>query len=368
MRAVAKIVAGNVLVLAALVLLVEAAAATVQWLWPAYDVLFLQPDRELGWKEVPNFHWIWAGHYWYGADFRVDVDTNAVGFRDVAHETEKPHGVARVALLGDSFIEAAQVPFEGTAGQLLQRRLNARAGALRWEVLNFGVSNYGVGQYLLTWQHYARAYQPNDVAVFVAKLHMQRTVSPYEIGAFRSTEAKRLWVRPTFALDQGVLVLHPARDFDEFTRVQADEIQYEFGGARTRQSRHWLTVEAAGRVRDWTAQALAAPNSGQDSLADLLAVNLALITEIGRSVRAAGGRFIVVDVSQYFHDEPRVAEELGQVCADNGFVHVPLSDDLAAANARGIATRWAHDYHFNAAGNEILAAALDRVIDTPAAP
>ena len=186
---VLKVIGVNILVFLVLLFLAEAIGQVIALIRPSYDVLVLQPDKVLGWKQVPNLHWTWAGHHWYAADFSVDVVTNPLGFRDIAREFPKPHGVKRIALLGDSFIEAVQVPFEKTSGQLLERSLNCSSDqgqkhSQRWEVLNFGISNYGVGQYLLTWEQYAKRYEPDYVVIFVAKLHMKRTLDRYEFGAF----------------------------------------------------------------------------------------------------------------------------------------------------------------------------------------
>src|SRR5262249_31161401 len=161
----------NFLVFLGLLLLAEAIGQGIALVRPAYDVLFLKPDRALGWRQVPDLHWTWAGWNWYAVDYSVDVKTNSAGFRDAEREYAKPGGVKRVAMLGDSFIEAVQVPFPKTAAQLLERRLNASVGreaasAPKWEVLDFGISSFGIGQYLLTWEHHARRYAPDYVVVF----------------------------------------------------------------------------------------------------------------------------------------------------------------------------------------------------------
>ena len=73
-----------------------------------------------------------------------------------------PAGTLRIALLGDSYIEAFEVPFEKTAGEVLERRLSALRGT-PVEVLNFGEGGYGTGQELLTLQHEVWKYSPDLV-------------------------------------------------------------------------------------------------------------------------------------------------------------------------------------------------------------
>src|SRR5262245_24737347 len=171
MRRAMVVTAINLAVLFGLFFLLELSAQIIALLRPSYEVLYLQPDRALGWKQVPNLHWTWTGFHWYAADFSVDVTTNASGFRDIDRKPEKSEGVSRVALIGDSLIEAVQVPFEKTGGHLLEKKLNVGEQCQRWEVLNFGISNYGIGQFLLVWENHVFRYQPDYVFVFVADHH-----------------------------------------------------------------------------------------------------------------------------------------------------------------------------------------------------
>jgi len=367
-----KIIAVNILVFVLLVLVLEATAQTFAFTRPSYDVLFLQPDKVLGWKQVPNLQWTWAGHEWYAADFSVRIQTNPLGFRDSAREFSKSAGVRRVALLGDSFIEAAQVPFERTAGQVLQRQLNGTLGGHsdeppRWDVLNFGVSNYGIGQYFLAWREYARKFKPDYVVVFVGKLHMRRTLQKYEYGAFPGTEQRALWVRPTFKLQNGTLVLERAADFDTFVESQNMLIKTEFDGQRSRRKKRLITygyaklLVADFRRQLYTWRPATPAEAGQDDDPALLAVNLKIIETLGREVADAGGRLAVVDVTRYFSDgDEAIAAALKNLSAANHFGYLPVYEDLVNARKRGVKTDWAHDGHFNEAGNTILANALYR--------
>ena len=49
---------------------------------------------------------------------------NQEGFRDLNRTPSPPQNTKRLALIGDSFIEAAQVSFENTASQVLENELN----------------------------------------------------------------------------------------------------------------------------------------------------------------------------------------------------------------------------------------------------
>ena len=56
--------------------------------------------------------------------YDVAVEVNSAGFRDREHAIAKPPGTKRVVLLGDSFLEAVQVPFEDSVAAALERLLD----------------------------------------------------------------------------------------------------------------------------------------------------------------------------------------------------------------------------------------------------
>ncbi len=359
-----KVLGANVLVFLVLLLLLEGTAQLIALAYPSYDVLFVQPDRVVGWKQVPGLRWVWAGHHWYASEFSVEVETNALGFRDLDREVRKSGGVKRVILLGDSLIEAVQVPFEQTAGQLLERRLNEhpsldRESPPRWEVLNFGVSSYGIGQYLLAWEEYAKRYDADYVAIFVALFHMKRTVTKYEPGGFYGSKKEIFWIRPTFRLEGDELVREPARDFDKFVRAQKEQVWTGFAGKRSRKKSQLVlgsyASRAMRRIERRHRRASPPPRVPEYTRDELIAINVKVIEELGLDVVATGSRMVVLDMSRYFGDNEIIARSLLELCEQHGFGYIPVYEDLLQANEDGVSTRWASDPHFNPAGNEVLA-------------
>jgi hypothetical protein len=94
------------------------------------------------------------------------IEINDDGWRGPQSPIERPAGTFRIALLGDSYIEAFEVPFEKTAGELLEGRLSALRGT-PVEVLNFGHGGYGTTQELLVLQHEVWKYSPDLVLLAV---------------------------------------------------------------------------------------------------------------------------------------------------------------------------------------------------------
>ena len=93
------------------------------------------------------------------------VQINSDGLRDSEHAIEKPDNTIRIAILGDSYAEAIQVPVEQTFWRVVQHELGDCPGLAKKqiEVINFGVSGFGTVQELLTLKHKVWKYSPDIV-------------------------------------------------------------------------------------------------------------------------------------------------------------------------------------------------------------
>lgn len=149
------------LILAAFVLLAIPAFAELglRMARVPFDAQLYGPNRELGWTLRP------------GASGLVSTETpqvvriNSHGFRDQERSYEKPPSIFRIAILGNSWTEALQVPLEKIYVSVLERELNAKAcfAGKRVEVLNFGVAGYSTAQELLLLRHEVWNYHPDLV-------------------------------------------------------------------------------------------------------------------------------------------------------------------------------------------------------------
>jgi len=131
----------------------------VRALFPVSD-FFWQWDPVIGMKLVPGKH----GRSVKQGVYDVRVDVNSAGFRDREHAIKKPSGVYRVVLLGDSQVEALQVPFEQTITSVLEDRLEKER--IPSEVINFGVSGAGTAREYLALREYGLKYKPDLVLLF----------------------------------------------------------------------------------------------------------------------------------------------------------------------------------------------------------
>jgi hypothetical protein len=88
---------------------------------------------------------------------------NSHGFRDYERTYEKPHGVFRIVVLGDSYIEAFQVQLEESFTAQLEKLLNAHTAATRFEVLSLGESGFGTAEEYIRYLNFGVAYEPDLV-------------------------------------------------------------------------------------------------------------------------------------------------------------------------------------------------------------
>src|SRR6266550_1459256 len=106
---------------------------------------------------------------WYRKEGGSYVRINSDGLRDREHTKTKPADTIRIAVIGDSYAEALQVPMEAAFWSVMENRLQRCAGVSGKpvEVLNFGVSGYGTAQELITLREHVWAYSPDLVLLAV---------------------------------------------------------------------------------------------------------------------------------------------------------------------------------------------------------
>jgi hypothetical protein len=160
--------------------------------------ILYRPDATLGWMLRPGVE---------GA--------NRAGFRDGERMVDKPEGVYRIAVLGDSYTTAPDVDVRRTYWRLLPERLRqcGFAAGKDIETLGFAVGGYGTGQEAIALETVAMRYQPDLVLLqFSAADDLQD-------NSLFLAEGKE---RPFFMLDaKGVLRLDDGFTVRDSFRAQA---------------------------------------------------------------------------------------------------------------------------------------------------
>jgi hypothetical protein len=91
-------------------------------------------------------------------EYSSEVQVNSQGWTDVEHNFDKLKGVYRILILGDSFVENFQVPFEKRFFRQLQKKLGNK-----FEVIAMGRGNTGTAQQYLMLKEYGLKYKPDLV-------------------------------------------------------------------------------------------------------------------------------------------------------------------------------------------------------------
>ena len=112
---------------------------------------------------------------WQVQEGRAFIRLNRWGYRGDDWMPIKPKNILRIAVLGDSFVEAQQVAEQDTACEVVQREITRMLPTIahgrfrdlkRVEVMNFGVDGYGTAQEFYTLLEDVWQFAP-DIVVLV---------------------------------------------------------------------------------------------------------------------------------------------------------------------------------------------------------
>ena len=156
-------------------------------------IAWTSPDPVLGYRPRPG------ARYWstQESDHPITGRINRFGWRDVDWSLSKPAGGYRVAVIGDSFVEALQVEQDSTFLTLTQAALSAQLGR-PVELMNFGRSGFTQSEELLVLQHEVLQFKPDLVVVFFFPGNDVADVSPQTASTLQ---------RPFFRVRDARLVL-----------------------------------------------------------------------------------------------------------------------------------------------------------------
>lgn len=260
---------------------------------------FYLPDDLTGYAHKPG-----ARGFWH-KEGEAYVTINRAGLRDREHSLEKPPGTFRIAVLGDSYTEALQLPMDQTYWARLEQELRgcpALAGR-SVEAVNFGVSGYSTAQELLVLRHKVRPYHPDLVLLALFTGNDIR-------GNSRELDGDS--VRPYYAFKDGRLVLDDAfrrsvafrlqqlpfsSEAFEFSRVLQliREAKYRLKGALNEAVHQRRMKAEAGPEIDLDATVYLEPT---DPLwTEAWTITEALVVLAKREAEAGGSRFLLVSLS-----------------------------------------------------------------------
>ena len=267
-------------------------------------------DDQIGWTMRPHA----AG--WFRKEGAAYVTINGDGMRDRDHSKQKPANTYRIAIIGDSFAEAVQVPLEQTFWHLLESKVAAcpESAGRQIEVLNFGVSSYGTAQELITLRTRVWNYAPDMVVLAFSPANDVRNNS-------RALEQDEL--RPYFVYQNDQLVLDNSfRNSPTFQRKRGrlNTALYEaINYSRLLQLLNGIKENI--QMRRTASQQSAQGNAGESGVEDksfmppadqnwqdAWRVTEGIVSQINREVRERGAKLLVVSLTYgtQVHPDPGV--------------------------------------------------------------
>lgn len=285
-------------------------------------------DEFIGTRLQPGFH------AWFGKEGGAYVKVNDQGFRDTQHASQKSPQEFRIAVLGDSYVEAAQVSLQQTFWKQLETQLNLVSEQAHITCMGFGVSGFGTAQQLLTFCHYAKAMQPDVVILAMTLGNDIRN---------NSRELEPVQERPFFRIDTdhhggGVQLVEDRSFLQHPAFLQAQRSETKFKTSVINASR-LLQVLTEFKNRPSTAPPMPLAEQGQEhsiykppedeqwKLA--WKITEALVLQLNREVTAADSRLVVVTLTDgmQVHPEQATYEDF---CRKVGVKDLGYSDNRIA--------------------------------------
>jgi hypothetical protein len=308
---------------------------------------------------------------------RVALRFNRDGFRGPDRPYEKPPGVRRVAVLGDSMIVAAATDEEKTLVRRLEDMLNGADPAAAWEVMNFGISSSSTGQEMVLYREVASRYHPDIV------------VCAFYVGNDLADNSPRLTRAPRIYFDldpSGALRQLPFRaPINPLTEWLDRNSRFYVWQKEALSRVRARIVSSAGRF-DPTLLVFQDPET--KDVAHAWTLTGRLLQAFRREVEAGGARFVAVALPsaeevyddlwkdvltragasafEFRRDHPE--RRLEALCRESGVTLVTMADDFRRA-APGASSEnpaeWlfcSGKYHLNDAGNLLAAQMLHRFL------
>jgi hypothetical protein len=285
--------------------------------------------------------------YWHvSPHYRIQMRTNSKGIRaDREIPYEKPAGIKRILLLGDSFGMGYEVDLKDTF--LRQMEVNLNQMGIPCETINLSVSGFGNAEELILLREEGLKYSPDLVVL-----------------AWHSTDYDDNVRSGLFALKDGKLV---RKNATYLPGTRAQEILYSIPGYQWIADNSQFYNFAREQVAVRTKAILAAvrkkgsePTEGSEPdvrRGEDLAI--ALLREIHQEVISAGARFLILDVPGCSSDQ-KYNSTLPDINRLTGIpVYCPIEDFLKDQDKPMYWREYSHR-HFTPEGTQIVGLGLAR--------
>lgn len=153
------------------------------------DPSMVESDPDFGLRLIKNHRFVLVNE-----GFSIGK-VNKYGYLGPGYPPEKPVGVVRIALMGDSYVAAHQLFDRHHFRSLLEKRLN-EIGGPRVEVLNFGFPATNFEQMYMYYRIFAEKFDPDYVLYFIGTSSLNTPSD--EVGPRLKVEGDSLRIDESF--------------------------------------------------------------------------------------------------------------------------------------------------------------------------
>jgi len=304
--------------------ILELGARTYAWLTSQERTIIA--DDLLGWKLVPH-----AKHLYRKEEQTYLIAINSKGLRDAERSYEKPAGVFRIVVVGDSFVF-------GSGGVKASDRFTdiLEKSTKKVEVINMGVPAFGSDQEYLYLKTEGLKYHPDLIILCAFENDFRESFSTVSPSNGRA--------KGYVSTSRGQLLFHPP-SFSLFYRLAQRSYLFGFTDLALKK-----VSRAYGRPPD-----VLAPQERIETFRQLFIQARSMCLEHGAQL-----------VLVYFpfrgqKDKNVIQQIFDELAATKGIRTLDLMNRMRSADAERSAY-FKRDIHFNEYGHQVVAAALQEYL------
>lgn len=333
-------------------------------------VSWTEPDRQIGWRFTPG------REYWFFGenDHAITGRINAMGWRDRERVVKKPPHTYRIAVLGDSYVEAFQVEWDHTFVALAEDayRKMRQPDDDTVEAMNFGRSGMSPAEELIVLERDVFPCEPDRVLLLFTPHNDIADVNPATAADpcrpfFHRVRGDSLVLDTSFEERRDFRLreaINPLKQHSALVSLVTERYNvWRLGRGRRRAG------GASGLTRE-QRMCTARPDS---VFAENYALCKRLIARMARECAARGIHFELASVPLVYEaaavatartadssfDAGFFDRDLGELADSTGFVFTPMTAEFAARSRKGVALQWTHwNYQGHRAAFDILLSPL----------
>jgi len=324
--------------------------------WPmrfnAIAGLTYEPNAEIRWSNQ--------------LDFWTRERTNSLGFLDWEPAQPKPPGRFRVMIVGDSFVEGAQVTNDAKLQTLLASRLEEQMGKGRLDVVSIGLSGTGQANQIGLYEAFGKSLAP-DLVVLLAVSNDFADNSPLLAAVRNGWSPDR---PPWFFFERtGVnefRPLAPAEDWGRFKLAGVDPVAFYAAVMQV--------PEYASRLGGWGGPAAVDMDAMffrrelPPAFEEAIALTRHALEEWKRIAARDRFRLVVVATSNLTRGQVDASSDgnlyrhrFQEIVESTGLPFLDLYPVFAKQPNLSLGS-WRHDSHWNQTGHQWAAEALSRYL------